>query len=169
MTPWADWNGACPRCGLTKPLKGCFIFPCLSVLSVSWFPLCSCAGIFFFPKVKWISYKQQRNWVSRSLGKLKKILEKNLMHGNDPFSCKTGLVAVLSRNGEKQRTCCWFFWGLLVFVHFSMIWEWAPSQLKLRYTNVREDLYLVKLSWSRTSWNSSNALFGLLLERNPDG
>lgn len=100
----------------------------VSFISIVISPLLFCWNI-FFPKVKWISYKQQRNWVSRPLGKLKKSWKKNLMHGNYPFSCKTGLVADLSRNGEKQWTCCWFFLRF-AGICFSMIWEWTRSQLR---------------------------------------
>lgn len=43
---WLKWGF--PKCGPAKSLKGCFIFPHLSVWSAMWFPFCSCTGIIFF-------------------------------------------------------------------------------------------------------------------------
>lgn len=148
MTPWANWNEYCPSCGLKqkekKSLKEWSIFLCMLLLLIIWIILCFCAGIIFFPMVKWVSYVQLWNGYPGPLGNSENLVQKfytwKLCIFLQDWSC--------SYCSFKTMVKCdglflFFFNGLLIWsVYFNMICERASSQLKTRYPNTRGDLYL---------------------------
>lgn len=72
----------------------------------------------------------------------KKILEKKIMPGNCPFSCKINLVNVLSGNGEKTMD--------LLLCLFCFVWVFLKfAGICLFYNDLREGTFLIEITISK--------------------